>query len=159
MYTETVFLPYMLNYFKLVGNHRRMDSSKYANGWYNTFDLWVEQRTPAELKAIISISLPTFYLAKYFRGKRPAFCEVFPNLRAIDLREGRAFLPSDPQLWWTVNVSREDLEGDLDITWPTRSKPGSSPNVDLVRALRSGPNHFDTVIVAENLMSTAELTP
>lgn len=148
MYTETAILPYMLNHFKFVGSHTKMDGCKYAGHSYNALDLWVEQRTPAQLKAVVSVDPSLDYLMRYFARSRPAFRKIFPNLQALDLRAGQALMPrcTTAPVYWTTHGSRKDVDSDLDVTLPTETGCGWDVDDDLVKMLKSGPNHFDTVI-------------
>jgi hypothetical protein len=150
LYTETSLLPYMLNCFALVGDFWLSVESdiKYSRSWYNTFDFWTQQRTPAQLKAITSLAAPHSSISKWLDGRRPAFCTVFPGLKYLDLRMGLYEMgDSGPQETLKERrVVKKDLGSSFEIQWPVMHGRKWTEHFEREDALEAGPSHFEVLV-------------
>lgn len=151
LYTEASLLPYMVIRFKVVGRLPKTQGTRYVNYYYSAFDLWMAQRTPAQLSVITSIAPSMHYLQRYSAGHRPAFRKVFPGLWALDLTAAsRVFddIYVDVSTWTKV-ARQKDREISLDITSPVERDEWDVDKA-LERYLIKGPIHFEAILGAQS---------
>lgn len=97
----------------------RKNVGKYSNpNQYNALDPWLKQRLPVQIRALMSLAPTAHYIERYHSKKRPAFTNVFPSLRVLDLGLQLRSKDKGDDEKWRAKARKSDVEGMIQVLFP-----------------------------------------